>query len=49
MDGGKFSAERWRIYVPGYPVIDALDVHVAVLADLASGVKTIDTLNLGQP
>lgn len=24
--------------VPGYPVIDALDVHVAVLADLASGV-----------
>ncbi|MEH6361588.1 MAG: aspartate/glutamate racemase family protein [Amylibacter sp.] len=34
---------------PGYPVIDALDVHVAVLADLASGVKTIDTLNLGQP
>jgi len=34
---------------PGYPVIDALDVHVAVLADLASGVKTIDTLNTGQP
>ena len=33
---------------PGYPVIDALDVHVAVLADLASGVKTIDTLNTGQ-
>ncbi len=32
---------------PGYPVIDALDVHVAVLADLASDVKTIDTLNTG--
>jgi len=34
---------------PGYPVIDALDVHVAVLADLASGAETIDTLNAGQP
>jgi aspartate racemase len=33
---------------PGYPVIDALDVHVAVLADLASGVKTINSLNTGQ-
>ena len=22
---------------PGYPVFDALDVHVALLADLASG------------
>lgn len=26
---------------PGYPVIDALDVHVAVLADLASGQRTL--------
>jgi aspartate racemase len=26
---------------PGYPVIDALDVHVAVLADLASGRRTL--------
>jgi len=34
---------------PGYPVIDALDVHVAVLADLASGVKNIKTLNAKQP
>ncbi len=33
---------------PGYPVIDALDVHVAVLADLASGAKTIDNFTLGQ-
>ncbi len=33
---------------PGYPVIDALDVHVAVLADLASGAKNIDNLNAGQ-
>lgn len=29
---------------PGYPVIDALDVHVAVLADLATGAKTLDSL-----
>ncbi|MHB8959880.1 MAG: aspartate/glutamate racemase family protein [Candidatus Limnocylindrales bacterium] len=26
---------------PGYPVIDALDVHVALLADLATGAKTL--------
>lgn len=26
---------------PGYPVIDALDVHVALLADLASGARTL--------
>lgn len=26
---------------PGYPVIDALDVHVAVLADLATGARTL--------
>ncbi len=26
---------------PGYPVIDALDVHVALLADLASGRRTL--------
>jgi aspartate racemase len=26
---------------PGYPVIDALDVHVAVLADLASGRRAL--------
>ncbi len=26
---------------PGYPVIDALDVHVALLAELASGEKTL--------
>lgn len=26
---------------PGYPVIDALDVHVALLADLASGRATL--------
>jgi aspartate racemase len=29
---------------PGYPVIDALDVHVAVLADLASGTRKLDAL-----
>ena len=34
---------------PGYPVIDALDVHVAVLADLASGATSIENLNAGQP
>lgn len=28
----------------GYPVIDALDVHVAVLADLASGSRTLEAL-----
>lgn len=27
---------------PGYPVIDALDVHVALLADLASGRRPLD-------
>ncbi|MCV2869725.1 aspartate/glutamate racemase family protein [Defluviimonas sp. WL0002] len=27
---------------PGYPVIDALDVHVAVLADLASGLRNLE-------
>jgi aspartate racemase len=26
---------------PGYPVVDALDVHVAVLADLATGASTL--------
>jgi aspartate racemase len=26
---------------PGYPVIDALDVHVAVLADLALGRRSL--------
>ena len=30
---------------PGYPVIDALDVHVAVLADLASGARTLADLD----
>ena len=29
---------------PGYPVIDALDVHVAVLADLASGRTSLEDL-----
>ncbi|MCX7288751.1 MAG: aspartate/glutamate racemase family protein [Rhodobacterales bacterium] len=29
---------------PGYRVIDALDVHVALLADLASGSRTLDAL-----
>jgi aspartate racemase len=29
---------------PGYPMIDALDVHVEVLADLASGTRTLDAL-----
>lgn len=29
---------------PGYPVIDALDVHVAVLADLASGRRSLEAL-----
>jgi aspartate racemase len=29
---------------PGYPVIDALDVHVALLADLASGSRTLEAL-----
>ena len=27
---------------PGYRVIDALDVHVAILADLASGRRSLD-------
>ena len=27
---------------PGYPVIDALDVHVALLADLALGRATLE-------
>ncbi len=26
---------------PGYPVVDALDVHVALLAELATGVRTL--------
>jgi aspartate racemase len=26
---------------PGFPVIDALDVHVALLADLASGSRAL--------
>ena len=34
-------------YDPGYRVIDALDVHLALLADLASGAKTLDDLNAG--
>lgn len=29
---------------PGYPVIDALDVHVAVLADLATGRLALDAV-----
>ena len=29
---------------PGYPVIDALDVHVALLADLASGRRSLEAL-----
>ena len=29
---------------PGFPVVDALDVHVALLADLASGSRTLDGL-----
>jgi aspartate racemase len=29
---------------PGFPVIDALDVHVALLADLASGSRSLDGL-----
>ena len=29
---------------PGYPVVDALDVHVALLADLAAGAKTLADL-----
>lgn len=29
---------------PGFPVIDALDVHLGVLVDLASGSRTPDTL-----
>lgn len=32
---------------PGYPVIDALDVHVAVLADLASGSRSLDAVGSG--
>lgn len=32
---------------PGYPVIDALDVHVNVLADLACGAITLDEINTG--
>lgn len=30
---------------PGYPVIDALDVHVELLADLASGRKRLDRVH----
>jgi aspartate racemase len=33
---------------PGYRVIDALDVHVAVLADMASDAKNTNTRNTGQ-
>lgn len=29
---------------PGYPVIDALDIHVELLADLASGRRSLDGL-----
>ena len=29
---------------PGYPVVDALDVHVAVLADLALDRRTIEEI-----
>jgi aspartate racemase len=29
---------------PGYRVVDALDVHVALLADLAAGRKTLSDL-----
>jgi aspartate racemase len=29
---------------PGFPMIDALDVHVALLADLATGRRTLDAL-----
>jgi aspartate racemase len=32
---------------PGYPVIDALDIHVAVLADLAAGRRQLD--RVGSP
>ncbi|MBI1219599.1 MAG: aspartate/glutamate racemase family protein [Rhodobacteraceae bacterium] len=31
---------------PGYPVIDALDVHVAVLADLAIGTRSLADIGL---
>jgi aspartate racemase len=31
----------------GYPVIDALDVHVALLADIAAGRRTLDNLGEG--
>ncbi len=30
---------------PGYPVIDALEVHVDLLADLATGARTLDDLD----
>ncbi|SEQ37481.1 aspartate/glutamate racemase family protein [Thalassovita taeanensis] len=33
---------------PGYPVIDALDIHVATLAGLATGTRTLSDLD-GQP
>lgn len=35
-------------YDPGYPVVDALNIHVEVLADLASDVTTLNDLNSGQ-
>lgn len=35
-------------YDPGYPVVDALDVHVDVLASLASGAKTLRDLDTGK-
>lgn len=31
---------------PGYPILDALDVHVAVLADLATGAKSLADIGL---
>lgn len=34
-------------HTPGFPVIDALDIHVAVLADLATGRRTL--AEIGSP
>jgi len=34
---------------PGYPVIDALEVHAAVLADLATGRKTLAEAGIDRP
>jgi len=36
-------------YDPGYEVIDALDVHVELLANLASGAQSLDGLGLDGP